>query len=397
MLAVALVALQALPASAGSLRRVTIRGVGQDLGETPITVQVPSSVTSDLYLLTPASGGSEIPAFVYQLDGKSYLSLVLDQLKAGANLSYTARASNSSDSLPEGVELQPSDHNTRVLLGGQLFTEYIVDPATKPYMFPLIGPTGASYTRAYPMQKVEGEDRDHPHQRSFWFTHGNVNGVDFWSELTKHGAIKERSHQNLSKPKSSVAVIRAEDEWVQPDGKNVCDDVRTVRFYNTKSIRVVDFDIAIRATEGPITFGDTKEGMFGLRVASSMDVTHKKGGKITNAEGITDTAAWGKASPWVDYTGPVNGETVGVAILNHPESFRHPTTWHVRDYGLFAANPFGWHDFGRSERGDYTVPAGKEIAFRYRVILHKGETPSAQIPAAYRAYSRPPEVEIQAD
>jgi len=128
-----------------------------------------------------------------------------------------------------------------------------------------------------------------------------------------------------------------------------------------------------------------------------MDVKRKKGGKITNAEGITDDAAWGKASPWVDYTGPVEGETVGIAILNHPESFRHPTTWHVRDYGLFAANPFGWHDFGRPESGDYTIPAGKSISFRYRVIFHKGDTASAQVPAAYRAYSKPPEVEVQAD
>ena len=44
----------------------------------------------------------------------------------------------------------------------------------------------------------------------------------------------------------------------------------------------------------------------------------------------------GKASPRVDYVGPGSrGQTVGVAILNHPESFRYPTTWHVRDYGLF--------------------------------------------------------------
>ena len=78
--------------------------------------------------------------------------------------------------------------------------------------------------------------------------------------------------------------------------------------------------------------------MFGLRVATSMDVTSKKGGKIINAEGIENTPAWGKPSPWVDYTGPVGGKTVGVAIFNHPSSFRYPTTWHVRDYGLFAAN-----------------------------------------------------------
>ena len=82
-----------------------------------------------------------------------------------------------------------------------------------------------------------------------------------------------------------------------------------------------------------------------------MDVKNKTGGRITNAEGLTDLKAWGQPSPWVDYVGPVHGKTVGIAILNHPRSFRYPTTWHVRDYGLFAANPFGWHDFNKHRQG----------------------------------------------
>ena len=127
---------------------------------------------------------------------------------------------------------------------------------------------------------------------------------------------------------------------------------------------MIDFEIEIHATDGDVTFHDTKEGMFGLRVASSMDVAKKTGGRITNAEGLTDDKAWGQASPWVDYVGPVQGKTLGIAILNHPQSFRYPTTWHVRTYGLFAANPFGWHDFGRSEKGDYTLPAGQKVRFR---------------------------------
>ncbi len=134
--------------------------------------------------------------------------------------------------------------------------------------------------------------------------------------------------------------------------------------------------------------------MFGIRVASSMDVTHKLGGLITNAEGLTDAKAWGKASPWVDYVGPVNGKTVGIAVLNHPGSFRYPTAWHVRTYGLFAANPFGSHDFGGSQPGDYTVPTGESVAFRYRVILHEGDTKAARVDRSFAAYAKPPTVEI---
>ena len=154
------------------------------------------------------------------------------------------------------------------------------------------------------------------------------------------------------------------------------------------------FDTDSKASAGPVTFGDTKEGMFGLRVATSMDVTSKKGGKIRNAEGVEDKDAWGKPSPWVDYTGPVDGKTAGVAILNHPSSFRYPTTWHVRDYGLFAANPFGWHDFGQKNSGEYVLPKGESIRFRYRIILHEGTTDSAALPAAFQAYEAPPQAAI---
>jgi flagellar basal-body rod protein FlgG len=48
----------------------------------------------------------------------------------------------------------------------------------------------------------------------------------------------------------------------------------------------------------------------------------------------------------------VDGEHLGIAILNHPASYRDPTRWHVRSYGLFSANPFAQHDY------DSTLPDG---------------------------------------
>ncbi len=275
-------------------------------------------------------------------------------------------------------------------------TTYRVGPGSKPFYFPLIGPGGDSFTRAYPMVNVPGEDRDHPHQRSCWFTHGSVNGIDFWSEGKGKGTVRETERQVVGEG-PVLARLRTRDDWLAPDGRRVCRDRRTVTFYRTQASRVIDFEFALEATDGPVIFGDTKEGMFGLRVASSMDVTRKKGGKITNAEGLTDEAAWGKASPWVDYVGPVKGRTVGIAILNRPDSFRFPTTWHVRTYGLFAANPFGWKDFGRADRGDYTLPAGETLRFAYRVILHEGDTAALNVPSLFQAYARTPEFEVRRD
>src|SRR5205814_3733 len=101
------------------------------------------------------------------------------------------------------------------------------------------------------------------------------------------------------------------------------------------------------ASEGPVKFGDAKDAGFNYRVPASMAVDAKQGGQIITSEGIADAAAWGKRAKWVDYHGPVEGETLGVAMLNHPSSFRYPTPWHVRTYGLFTANPFGTHSLDK--------------------------------------------------
>jgi hypothetical protein len=382
--------------------RVTFRGHDADLGETPVVAEITTDVPAGDYALNPEGGGPSLHANVFVDGGKTYLGTVLNRVSGQGATRFSMTPQVKSDRARSGVEIRKNGANLEVLADGNPWTVYVSDDGPKPYYFPVIGPNGAAMTRAYPMKNEPGETRDHPHQRSLWFTHGNVNGVDFWAAdpvnkpNPRFGSIKETSRPTIASG-AAVGTIRTTDDWLGPDGKKACEDERVIRFFNTTKGRVFDFDINIKATSGPVTFGDTKEGMFGFRVASSMDVSKKKGGKITNAEGINDDAAWGKASPWVDYTGPVAGKTVGIAVLNHPDSFRYPTTWHVRTYGLFAANPFGWHDFGQKERGDYTIPAGGSIRFRYRAILHEGDTTSANIPEAFRSYAEPPSIEIQAE
>ena len=381
-------------ARAGEVRRVTIRGAGRDLGETPMLIELNPMLPVGDYSLS-GEGGPALPASVFEAGGKGRLAFVLPGLKRGETRRYTLSQDAQKDRKTDGVAFVPEGKGLRVEVDDQPLTTYHPDLGPKPILFPLIGPTRAAFTRAFPMEQVEGEDKDHPHQRSFWFTHGKVNGVDFWSELPGHGAIRETSRSAL--PGRLVGILRTTNDWVDPAGKTVCQDERTLRFRALKSAWLVDFDVTIKASNGPVTFGDTKEGMFGVRVASVLDANRKEGGKITNADGLTNADAWGKASPWVDYAGKIDGKAVGIAIMNHPDSFRYPTTWHVREYGLFAANPFGWKDFGRAESGEYTLPAGESITFLYRVVLHEGDTASANLPAAFEAYARPPKVEIQGE
>ncbi|MGC3969750.1 MAG: PmoA family protein [Pirellulales bacterium] len=155
-------------------------------------------------------------------------------------------------------------------------------------------------------------------------------------------------------------------------------------------MRSIDFDITLKATAGDVQFDETKEGTFGVRVPTEMDVDHKPtGGKIVTSEGKTDKDAWGTRAAWVDYAGNVGGEHLGIAVLNHPTSFRFPTRWHVRTYGLFAANPFGATSFDKetTDESGATIKDGESITLNYRVIFHKGDAESADIAAAFKEYA----------
>jgi hypothetical protein len=375
---------------------VTIRGSKPAPVQVPVVVPAPRSLASGEYSLDLGGGHPQVPVTVFtDVDGQ-WIGLVVPPLSAPIDGSHELRSvAPRTPAGRAGIAFSPNGANLEIRIDGKLFSVHRTDEGAKPFLFPLIGPTGAPVTRAFPMKDLVGEARDHPHQRSFWFTHGKVSGVDFWSEQGSHGRIQE-SGREIVTAGPVLGRLRTSDDWIGPDGRTVCSDRRVLTVYGTEPDRVLDFDIVLRADHGPVIFGDTKEGMFGLRVASSMDVDRKRGGRITNAEGLNDAQAWGKASAWVDYTGPVDGKTVGIAILNHPRSFRYPTTWHVRTYGLFAANPFGWHDFGLGRDGEHVLPTGQELRFRYRLILHVGETRQAGIAQAFDGYAEPPVIEVNA-
>ena len=111
-----------------------------------------------------------------------------------------------------------------------------------------------------------------------------------------------------------------------------------------------------------------------MRIASTMKVSAKKGGIITNEKLDTDKDAWGKPSKWVDYSGPVNDELVGITIHNHPSSFGFPSRWHVRTYGLFAANPFGrYHFIGGKKQDGIVLLKDKTMRLNYRIVLYMDE------------------------
>jgi hypothetical protein len=316
------------------------------------------------------------------------------------------------------VSAEQSDRGVVIKIDDQVFAEYLTKAGQAPAIWPIIGPTGQEMTRAYPLKpfaKGKFDTDDHPHHQSLWFTHDKVNGADFWeanrNDRNDDGPhIAHRMFLNVDSDGSNATVVTRND-WMNGD-KRICEDERKVVFGTRENgDRWIDFTITIKATDGDVTFGDTKEGTFAIRVPDVMRVEAKQGGRIENSEGQTNDAAWGQPAKWVDYSGPTvaaslrdanspaselrpptsDPSDLGIAIMSHPKSFRPVPRWHVRGYGLFAANPFGQVDFPNPEaakQGAHTIKSGDSITLRYLVLLHRGGTNKDDLNAAFEEFAK---------
>jgi Methane oxygenase PmoA len=319
------------------------------------------------------------------------LTLILTAIAGGIGLSPLRST--------EPVALIRDGHHVDVLIGGRPFTTYHFDPAVaKPYLSPLRSAQGTVVTRGFPMTSdIAGEDRDEPHQRAMYFAHGDINGFDFWGEAaflrwSDHPAATfgRTVFRTLDEIRggSDGGRLRATFDLITPTGP-IAEATQTYEFSGDEGSRTIDCEFAIRARESPVTMGDTKEGMFAIRVVKALK---SPPGRMVNADGATgEKGIWGKRAEWVDYSGRVADEEVGIAVFDHPHNLRAPTYWHARAYGLLAANPFGIRQFSgdRRQNGRYTIQVGEALVFRYRVFIHHGNPSSAQVAEAYRRFAAP--------
>jgi hypothetical protein len=295
---------------------------------------------------------------------------------------------------------------------GQLVTRYHVGEAVaKPYLWPLNAPGGVPVTRGWPMQTgLPKETKDHVHQKSAWFCHGDVipdgielkqkvkgvKGVDFWSETPNHGKIVCVS---VGEPTAerNMAWVATKNEWRTADGVKIMDEDRTVTVRDLGDARLVILDIDLHASVCPITFGDTKEGSMGIRVNDEFRLAltpANPAAAVTSADGSTARAPardnlpmWGKRSDWHDYSGSVDGKPVGIALFDHPKNSPR-AAWHTRAYGLMAANPFGRASFPGLTGDEAKLAKGESLKLRYGILVHGGDAKDGKVAERYAAFAK---------
>lgn len=288
------------------------------------------------------------------------------------------------------VQLKAQEHAVAVTIDGQEFTTYHTDPKwEKPFFSPVKTVDGSVITRSLEAP----ESKDHPHHKGIWVAIDEVNGGKHWAEKSK---IKNIAVEIL-KPEGNPAVMRVVNHWLGDDDLPVVIEATDIKIYAN---RLMTYDIYFTAGNKPVTWGDTKEGLFGIRVADSVREKQpappkdqpatepKPGGQVVNAEGLKTTAeCWGKPSDWVDYSGLVEGKTHGVTIFDHPKNFRR-SRYHVRDYGLFTISPFGQKAYtnGALPADELHQPAESTIRLRYAIYIHPGNAEQGKVAETYGNY-----------
>ncbi len=390
--------------------KVTISAGPHDRHFVPIRTRIPvpqdarSAVVEPYMANPPKKGFIPAPSVAAQIgergsDGTAEVTFILPYL--ARNAAATFQITFLPSPADEKAILAPQNNgDVEVTISGTRLGRYHADEKwARPFLHPVVGPFGHSVTRGWPVEPRENESQDHHHHKSLWVAHGSVNGVDNWSEETGHGRQIQKQVLNCGSG-PVFGVLETVNDWVDNSGKKVCEDRRKWCFWAMpQGLRMFDLEVEFRATEGPVVFGDTKEGgIIAVRVATCMDVPRT--GRITNADGGTnEPETWGKRSPWCDYSGlDEGGNEVGVALFNHPKSFRYPTYWHVRNYGLMTANPFGLSEFygDKSRNGSHTLGAGETLVFAYRVYVHAGDVVGGQVADAFHGYINPPSVSVVA-
>jgi hypothetical protein len=310
---------------------------------------------------------------------------------------------------PAGVSIRVGKDRIDFRHGGALTTTYHIGPkVAKPYFWPLNDPDGQPLTRPWPMVKDADEKKDHVHQKSAWFCHGDVipegvevkqkikgvEGVDFWSEAPGHGRIVctkvDPPHQE-----KNHGWVTTHNEWQTADGMKVLDETRTIHCYDLGGAQLLVLDIDLDASAVPVTFGDTKEGSMGIRVRQVLNADKSGKGTLTNADGKVGeqgpNGCWGRISAWCDDSGPVDGKTAGVAIFADPKN-PLPSCWHARGYGLVAANPFGraksqFPDL-KGRRDLFKLAKGEHLKLRYGLFLHMGDAMEARVADYYERFTK---------
>lgn len=245
----------------------------------------------------------------------------------------------------------------------------------RPFLFPVIGPSGQPLTRMGHPHDPES----HSHHNSIWISHNKVNGVDFWAD---QGGGKIR-HKKIVKfeDNGQRSSVTTENEWVSNEGKVLLFETRKITVLLLDNLEwLLIIDMEFRAVNETVTLEKTPFGMLGVRMAKTIGV-NDGGGTIRNSEGaVNEKQVFWKRARWVDYSGPVTDEKIeGITLFDHPGNPNFPTYFHVRNDG--------WMGASLTFNGPRKIEPDKPLNLCYGLYIHSDMKDNDIIEAKWKHFT----------
>jgi len=299
-------------------------------------------------------------------------------------------------------------HRIDVYINGSLFTSYqYPGNIEKPFLFPVYAPGGIVVTRGYPVAPRKGERVDHPHHIGIWFNHGNINGLDFWNNSSAIPAEKKNEYGHIVHQKTNVVaggrrgILEVILNWEDNSGNVLLREDAQYIFTGDKNSRTIDHISTLTAVNGPVIFGDSKEGLFAIRVDRAFEMpsnealifTDDKGnptkvesvdntgvtGMYSSSNGLKGDAVWGTRNDWVILSGISNNIPVSIAMFDNPKNPGYPAYAHARGYGLFSINNLGQNSYDpKKEKTMLKIEKDKSVTLYHRFYVRSGSVLTAE-------------------
>lgn len=283
-----------------------------------------------------------------------------------------------------------TDSSVALMLGDQVVWRFNHGPGEpKPCFHPVALPDGPNLTWYRPA--------DHRWHRALWFSWKFINGVNYWEENARTGVsagLTEQAPPQIQLADDHSARITQELTYRPANGEPVLKERRVIEVAmpvgEMRGQYYFDWDMTFTALQDcvldrtPLPHepgGQVFGGYAGLSVRFVQELAERQA--VTTEE----TATWtqdryrGKASG-LDYSGAIEGQEMGIAILDHPENLNAPSPW-------YAINGDLMHYFSPAVicYGPHRMKAGETLRLRYRVIVHPGRFSQEQLRAQVANYT----------
>ncbi len=267
------------------------------------------------------------------------------------------------------IGMTHTDGKVAITMDGTVLATYVYndEAVRRPYIANVTAPDGTPITRPYPPGPDDDHGTMHP---GIWLAFGDIDGHDFW-----RNKAWVRHEQFVDALRNNAFTVR--NRYETESGETIAHETCRLELESEEHAVILRWRSTFTPANGANVFGDQEEMGLGFRLAKNLTVNSGNGAILNDTGGKDEDGVWGKPARWCAYTGTLNGNTYGIALISSSENFR-PSWMHARDYGLLVANPFGQNAMTGGRQSAIEVTKESPLTLAYTVVIFFGDAPDAE-------------------